>query len=359
MYKMIPSITTQNFKARFSISIPVIGGKNLSAEKKTYTVAAETFNTITSYRCNQTPPLNWDCLFVIPEWLNAWRQSFGLDSELYIRSIHEEGEMIGIAPLRVRGDEAYFIGDIEVCDYQDFIIVSGKETTFFECLLDHLIRHKKISRLHLQALRPDSSVMTHLTATANRFNRSVSCTSQDVSLELELPDSWDAFLAKLTGKQRHEMRRKLRRLYEAGRVRFRVADGVEEIREQMKTFLTLFKSNRFDKASFMNDQMAQYFQLLTGAMAGVGILKLFFLDIDDQPAAAALCFDYQSRRYLYNNGYDHRFSPLSVGLICKMLSIKDAIENGKKIFDFLKGAEPYKHRLGGKPVSLHRCIIDL
>jgi len=336
-----------------------IGGKILSAEKQTYSVAVDTFDTITSYRLNQTPPLNWDCLFVIPEWLNAWWQSFGMDSELLIRSVYQEGEMIGIAPLRIRGDEAYFIGDIEVCDYQDFVIASGKETPFFEGLLDYLIRHKTVSRLHLQALRPDSSVMTHLTASTNRLRRNVSCTSQDVSLELELPDSWDTFLEQLTGKQRHEVRRKLRRLYEAGQARFRVVDGIEQIREHMKIFLTLFKSNRFDKISFMNDQMAQYFQSLTEAMAGAGILKLFFLDIDDQPAAATLCFDYRSTRYLYNNGYDHRFSPLSVGLICKILSIKDAIESGKKKFDFLKGAESYKHRLGGKSVSLHRCIIDL
>ena len=282
-----------------------------------------------------------------------------MDSELLIRSVYQEDQMIGIAPLRVQGDEAYFIGDIEVCDYQDFIIASGKETPFFEGLLDYLIRHKTVSRLHLQALHPDSSVMTHLTASANRLRRNVSCTPQDVSLELELPNSWDTFLEQMGGKQRHEVRRKLRRLYETGQVRFRVVDGVEQIREHMKTFLTLFKSNRFDKASFMNDQMALYFQALTEAMAGAGILKLFFLDIDDQPAAAALCFDYRSTRYLYNNGYDHRLSPLSVGLICKILSIKDAIESGKKKFDFLKGAEPYKHRLGGKSVSLHRCIIDL
>ena len=252
------------------------------------TVYPETFDTITSCRRNQAPPLNWDCLFVIPEWLDAWWQSFGMDSELFIRSVYQEGEMIGIAPLRIRGEDACFIGDIEVCDYQDFVIASGKETLFFESLLDFLIHHKGVSRLHLEALRPDSSVMTHLTVSANRLNRNVSCISQDVSLEIELPGSWDMFLGQLTGKQRHEVRRKLRRLYEAGQVRFRVVDGVEQIRKQMETFLTLFKSNRFDKADFMNDQMVQYFQTLTEAMAGAGILKLFFLDIDDEPAAAAL-----------------------------------------------------------------------
>jgi hypothetical protein len=63
--------------------------------------------------------------------------------------------------------------------------------------------------------------------------------------------------------------------------------------------------------------------------------------------------------YLYNNGYDGRFSSLSVGLLSKVISIKESIQIGKKKYDFLKGAEEYKHRLGGKPVPLYRCQIKL
>jgi CelD/BcsL family acetyltransferase involved in cellulose biosynthesis len=48
-----------------------------------------------------------------------------------------------------------------------------------------------------------------------------------------------------------------------------------------------------------------------------------------------------------------------VGLMCKILSIKDAIETGRKKYDFLKGAETYKYRLGGIEVPLSYCKINL
>ena len=63
--------------------------------------------------------------------------------------------------------------------------------------------------------------------------------------------------------------------------------------------------------------------------------------------------------YLYNNGYDKRFGSLSVGLLSNVLSLKESIQSGKKTYDFLKGAEVYKKRLGGQPIQLYRCLIDL
>jgi CelD/BcsL family acetyltransferase involved in cellulose biosynthesis len=50
---------------------------------------------------------------------------------------------------------------------------------------------------------------------------------------------------------------------------------------------------------------------------------------------------------------------LSVGLLSKVLCIKDSIERGKKRFDFLKGREAYKYRLGGREVPIYNCQIVL
>ncbi len=48
---------------------------------------------------------------------------------------------------------------------------------------------------------------------------------------------------------------------------------------------------------------------------------------------------------------------MSVGVLSKVLCIKDSIERGKKKFDFLKGDERYKYHLGGQEVRLYRCRI--
>ena len=91
----------------------------------------------------------------------------------------------------------------------------------------------------------------------------------------------------------------------------------------------------------------------------LGILKLYFLDLDNRPIAATFCIDYRSTVYLYNNGYDADFRSLSVGLLSKILTIKAGIRDGRKVYDFLKGSEVYKKRLGAQPVKIYHCQVDL
>ena len=75
--------------------------------------------------------------------------------------------------------------------------------------------------------------------------------------------------------------------------------------------------------------------------------------------ATVLCFDYRGVRYLYNSGYDERFDALSVGVLSKVFSINAAIEAGCRRYDFLKGAEVYKKRIGGHEVPLYRLRVTL
>ncbi len=323
-----------------------------------YTVTEESFDSLAQHWLERENALEWDCLFVLPGWLRVWWSIFSNESAPYICGVRDNDRLIGIAPLLLQGGEARFMGDPDVCDYQDFVVTPGRGPDFFEILLDHL-KQQGITRLDLSPIRPDSSVFTDLVRVARNLKCEMSCDHEDVTFELELPATWDEFLGKLTGKQRHEVRRKLRRLHEAAKIKYRVVEDVEEVEEEMETFLALFGLSRTDKAAFMTSQMASYFHALAEAMARANLLKLFFLDLEGTTAAAVMCFDYNSTVYLYNNGYDGRFSSMSVGLISKVLSIKESIQRGRKKYDFLKGTEEYKHRLGGKPVPLYRCQVKL
>jgi CelD/BcsL family acetyltransferase involved in cellulose biosynthesis len=127
----------------------------------------------------------------------------------------------------------------------------------------------------------------------------------------------------------------------------------------MTTFFALFKMSNSAKAAFMNDQMISFFQALAIATAEAKILKLYVLDLNAVPVAVSMCFDFNAALHLYNSGFDPRVRALSVGLLCKVLSIKDGIKRGRKKYDFLKGAETYKYRLGGMEVPLYNCMIRL
>lgn len=324
----------------------------------TYSIDSETLDDMLAYRQLAQDDLQWNCLFVLPSWLKVWWQNFGRESQLSVLSIRRAGRLIGIAPLQVNADRARLIGDKEVCDHLDFVVAPENAAEFYRILLTHLKRNG-IARLELEPIRPDSSAFAVLLPLAEEMGCPVSRTGIDVSFEMDLPGSWEEYLATLTGKERHEIRRKLRRLEAAGRIRGRVVDEISAVPAEMEVFLALFKSNRSDKAGFMTGPMAAYFRELAQALAAARILKLFFLDLDDRPIAATMCFNFQSTMYLYNNGYDHSYRSLSAGLLSKVLSIRQSIQSGLKTYDFLKGAEAYKQRLGGRPVQLYRGEIDL
>jgi CelD/BcsL family acetyltransferase involved in cellulose biosynthesis len=77
------------------------------------------------------------------------------------------------------------------------------------------------------------------------------------------------------------------------------------------------------------------------------MLRLSTLSLDGQAIAMVWLFEDGGAFYLYNSGYDPAFAPLAAGLLSKALAIREACALGKRHFDFLRGEEDYKRRLGG------------
>jgi CelD/BcsL family acetyltransferase involved in cellulose biosynthesis len=290
----------------------------------------------------------------------------GAAGEPLILIVAREREVVGILPLCHDGQSAFFLGIADVCDYQDVILAPGHEAGALDHALAYLSK-KGIHRLELQTLRPDAVLSDTLASIENSgsnahpgsgrigFDRQPS----DVTYETELPGSWDEYLMRLNGKQRHEIRRKLRRLETHGNYRYYMADPGQGLHGAVDQFLRLFHLNRKDKSQFMDETMGDYFRALIARLAQHDLLRLYFLDVADRPVSSVLCFDYLGTRYLYNSGYDADYQDLSVGILSKVFSIRAGIESGCRIYDFLKGAEIYKKRIGGTERSLYQYTVTL
>ena len=302
--------------------------------------------------------LYWPSVFVLPVWLKVWWDLFGSGHESFIHVVQEGGKAIGIAPLMKTGDVVSFLGSTDVCDYQDFVTMPGKEKEFFTALIDDL-KKQGIWSLNLAHLRPDSAVLNFLSPLAKEKGLNAETTREDISFEMELPVTFDAYLESLTTKQRHEVKRKLRRLTEEGTITYRFVDKEPGLSAALESFFRMFVESRQDKAAFLTSQMREYFKALVAALAKSDLLRLGILELDTRSIAEILCFEYQGCMYLYNSGYDPQYVGLSAGLLSKVMAIKDSIDKCIKKFDFLKGPEPYKAHLGGKEVLLFRCRIDI
>ncbi len=321
-------------------------------------ITEEDFDWFTACWRDNTDSLNWDNLFVLPPWLRVWRQVFAPEARLCFLAGRQEDRVIGIAPLMLSGRTASIIGSPDVCDYADLIVAPGKGSVFCTALLDEL-KKRGVDLLNLVSVRPDSVVMTSLKEAAEQCGYRVSVIEDDVTLERDLPATWDEYLQILSTKQRHEVRRKLRRLEEAGTISYSFIEDAPLVSGFMDIFLKQFVESRTDKATFMTGEMEKFFRSMADAIFEAGLLRLSILELDNVPVAALIAFDYNDVIYLYNSGYDPAYSSLSVGVLSKALCIKDSIEHGKKRFDFLKGNEQYKYHLGGQEVRLYKCQISL
>ena len=323
-----------------------------------HTIAVESLDEVISSWDRLRHSLRWSSVFVLPAWLKAWWEAFGGDNRLYLRTLRDGQGVIGFAPLMVNNDTASFIGSPNVCDYMDFAIAPGEESNFFEILLGDL-RSKGINKLDLGPVRADSTVLKHLLTIARRRGYDVNCSPEDVSLELDLPPTWDDYLATLSSKQRHEIRRKLRRLWEADNVEYCCIEVGSRAEDHLDAFLKLFALSKDVKASFMDSRMESFFRSLAKTMADIGLLRFGILQVNGIPAAMTMGFDYDNSHYLYNSAYDPQFGFLSVGLLSKVLCLKESIQKGRGRWSFLKGAEPYKYQLGGEEVPLYNCLITI
>ena len=322
-----------------------------------YTIIGESFASLTSH-WGLSDDLRWGSIFILPSWLKAWWQAFGGESELCLQSIRQNEKVIGIAPLLMEGGTASIVGSANVCDYLDFVVAPGAEKEFFTVLLDYL-RQKGVNHLDMRPLRHDSTVLTHLVGIAQKQGHEVLCLREGVSVELGLPPSWEDYLSLLGRKQRHEMRRKLRRLEAVGSVDYHCSGLDHEAGDLFDTFLKLFSLGGEKKAKFMTPKMVGFFRSVAEAMTEIDLLRFGVLRVDGKTVAIIMTFDYLDSIYLYNSAYNPEYAYLSVGLLSKLLCIKESVEKGKSRFDFLQGGERYKYQLGGQEIPLYRCQIGI
>ena len=299
----------------------------------------------------------WDNPFITPPWLKAWHRVFGDGKEALLTLVSNGGSPIGIAPLMVEGATARIIGSADLCDTGDVAVAPDEEQRFFTGLFDFL-ESRQITRLVLEPVRPDSIVYSLARSAEITKRWRCSITPLSHSLEMELPGSWQEYLDRLSAKQRHEVRRKLRRLYESGDIVIGDLGGAAEIDAAMNQFVQLFRLSRKDKAAFMTEERERFFRLLAAELAAAGMLRLQGMSIGEAPAAMVFCIEHAKNLYLYNNSYNPRFRTTSIGLMSKVLSIRAAIEANLANYDFLGGTERYKYQLGGKEITLYSCVFE-
>lgn len=182
--------------------------------------------------------------------------------------------------------------------------------------------------------------------------RTAEMSEHESAAVLHLPTTFESYMAdQLSKKERHEMRRKRRR-YEAvlGEAHFVHHTGSDGIFED---FVRFHRMAAGEKGLFMTDEMEAMFVDLAG-LDGWGLDAL----IADDGHITAAGFGYQGDDgyYLYNSAYNPELAETSPGVVLLGRLIELTIDRGHQVFDFLKGDEHYKYRLGAEARPLFQLV---
>jgi CelD/BcsL family acetyltransferase involved in cellulose biosynthesis len=173
-----------------------------------------------------------------------------------------------------------------------------------------------------------------------------------------LPGNFEAYLSGIKKKQRHEIRRKMRRAaaYEEP-VRWYIVEDPNELDEAIEICCALMAQDP-QKQAFLTQAMRSQMRLLVHAAFRAGWLQLAFLKVGERVAAGYLNFDYANRIWVYNSGTHPDFLHLSPGWVLLAHLLQWANENGRREFDFMRGDEAYKYRFGAIDRFVHRIVIQ-
>jgi len=305
-----------------------------------------------SDRLEAVGPAVWDALharaglrspFLSWTWQHQWATAFAADRRLDVRRVLDaEGALVGVLPLyEVEPGVLEVIGGADVSDYLDLLVAQGLEEDAWTALLQG--RAADRARWVLHAVPAASPSVRLVPALAGSCSLQVTVEREERCPVLALPATWDAYLASLSSKHRHELTRKIRRFErEVPDGRVVAVHEPAEVAARITDFLTLHRASRVGKAKFMDERMEAFFRAVLAALAAHGAVRLWFLEAAGAPVAAFVCLEWDDTIGLYNSGFSPAHAALSPGLVLLSHLIRDAIGRHHARFDFLRGEERYK-----------------
>ena len=183
---------------------------------------------------------------------------------------------------------------------------------------------------------------------------------EDVCPVVTLPVDTDmeGYLSTLGKKERHEIRRKVRRAEAVGEIR--LDDSADPVAD-LEAFIDLHQKRWGADGLFPETaggaQSRVLFRRLFEAHGADGPLRLTFLSVGGRRIAAGVHFETADGYLYYNAGVDPDARDLSPGVLMVHAYVARALAAGVTRLDFLRGDESYKYEWGAVDQPIQRLLV--
>jgi CelD/BcsL family acetyltransferase involved in cellulose biosynthesis len=312
------------------------------------------------------PPVN---PFLSWEWQYSWWETFGEKLGLRCLVVRSGDRPVGVVPLYFEEARPQLLrigGGVDLSDHLGFVHCPGQAEEVVLAALDWLFpgggptedgRREPLC-LELHYLPDGAETLGALRSGAEQLGLRAELVQEEVSPQVELEGSFEAYLAeRLNKKDRHELRRKLRRL-DTERPGWRTVTLAElGLAAALDAFLALLRRSGSHKEAFLTDEVEAFIRRSSERLHQRGWLRIQFVEAGGELIAAAHGITVSGTWYLYNSGYDPALAALSPGLLCVAEGIRLALEEGCHRADLLRGSEGYKYHLGAQDRPLWRLQL--
>jgi len=275
--------------------------------------------------------------FATPEWLASGLEALKDSSPLILTFRSPEGDLVGVLPLVI--DARGRLGSPAEA-YADWFGPACRPE------LEADVALAAISALHRSGRLGRTWTMTRcltgagwLAGVHQARRPEYELIAKDPEVELSLVRFSGA--PAMSGKNRREIGRLLRRLDDAHEVEFRCARTRQEAEQAFPVFERLHTERWPD---LRGPDTAHFHRAFALRAADQGWLRLWTLAVDGEPAAMLYGWRIGARSFAYMQAFDAAWSRHGVGILLLDHAVRAAEEEGSEVYDMLRGLEHHKAR---------------
>ena len=273
-----------------------------------------------------------------PGWVDAWWEAFGA-GRLRIIALKEDERLSGVLPVM---EQRGTVGSTSNWHTPEFGLLAEQDE--LRELAEALVSSRP-HRVWLSFVDADSPGVVACRAASEAAGYRVLERTLERSPFVSIEGDWEAYMVGLGKKLASELRRRRRRLEEAGRFSFEVLDGRERLPALLDEGFAVeasgWKGAR-GLAISSRPEMLGFYRALAAWAAERGWLKLAFLRLDGRPFAFDFCIEDGGIHYLLKTGYDPAYGKFAPGMILRYEMLARAFSIGLRSYEFLGADEPWK-----------------
>ncbi|HYF80999.1 MAG TPA: GNAT family N-acetyltransferase, partial [Symbiobacteriaceae bacterium] len=277
-----------------------------------------------------------------------------------------DGTPVGFAPLMIEpiagGRSVLFLGT-GLSDYAELLLEESKapRQAVVRAVLDYLAASFPGALFDLQEIPVGSPTLPILHEWLRERNLPSATVPQDICPVIRLPDTAEEYHKQLRKSFLADIRRGDRRLRERGEVvlvdHITPADGDwSSLRDQMSE-LQSQRMRTKGEVPLWQGPLGAFVKDVLAAANDAGQLRLTGLYLDGKLIAYELCFLHGTTIYAWSRAFDEEHRNTGPGKIALLHLLETGISQGYRLFDLLRGEEPYKELWTNGQVQNQRVVF--